>query len=237
MQDGTESYADLAARTVPAAFQYSLELMPSLSSEVGPDDVKPLRISLLVAREHLDVFSYAFDQVYLPAPATPSEPTTLLGKLWRAIGRLLRKLIHPLAESQQHNPDADRAGHALMMSGDAGQATDGKDWGRLDTWQALRNDLNEGYTLLGDFQVCMPHHPRWCPCEGKSGVNPSPQPVGWGGEGARPRRLRRAIERANTAEYGCYIMSLPRPFLHAAPCAVPPVPVRRPYLVVTSSPA
>lgn len=148
----TESYADLAARTVPAAFKYALELMPSLSAEVGPDDVKPLRISLLVAREHLDVFSYAYDQVYISAPDTPTEPTTFLGKLWRAIGRLLRKLIHPSVGPQHYNPNADWAGKAMTGGDQTSGNADGNGWGRMDTWQALRDDLNDGYTLLGDFQ-------------------------------------------------------------------------------------
>lgn len=115
---GTESepsYPDLAAATVPAAYMKAITLLPKMLNEsTGPGDVKTLRVSLLEARELLDVFSYLYGPVYLAPKLTPAKDE------WRAS-------IPDQADLESH--------------------------GSKDVWRWLRKDLDEGYEVLGDFQV------------------------------------------------------------------------------------
>lgn len=104
------TYADLAAQTVPHKFQAAVALLPNLTSLATPDGVKELRQALLLAREHLDFFSYALP-LGLPAAASG----------------------------------------AMRNDGAAAGAAQGDD--APDVWGELREDLDSGYTLLGDFQV------------------------------------------------------------------------------------
>lgn len=54
------TYWDLARCVVPAKFSKAFELLGTLTQDSGPDDVKPLRVSLLAAREALDIFEFAY---------------------------------------------------------------------------------------------------------------------------------------------------------------------------------
>ncbi len=55
------SYWDAARTLVPELVSQALDDLPRrLNASVGPDDVKPLRIAILRARECLDIFSFAY---------------------------------------------------------------------------------------------------------------------------------------------------------------------------------
>lgn len=68
------TYWDLARRIVPQTIFTAFASLPQLSASSGPDDVKPLRISLLHAREALDIFSFAMPGNF--SFAIPSSTTT-----------------------------------------------------------------------------------------------------------------------------------------------------------------
>eukprot|EP00198_Chlamydomonas_reinhardtii_P013099 XP_001702436.1 predicted protein [Chlamydomonas reinhardtii] len=130
--DPEDSYADLAARVVPAKLRQALKLLPCLTADTGPGEVKPLRVSLLEAREQLDVFSFAFpNRIRDAEPLASAEVLTTWGRVKAAIGELLRAIV-------------DWINKHVIDTGVRGL-------GR-DLWLDMRADLDEGYEVLGDFQ-------------------------------------------------------------------------------------
>ncbi|PNW87368.1 hypothetical protein CHLRE_02g119950v5 [Chlamydomonas reinhardtii] len=157
--DPEDSYADLAARVVPAKLRQALKLLPCLTADTGPGEVKPLRVSLLEAREQLDVFSFAFpNRIRDAEPLASAEVLTTWGRVKAAIGELLRAIVDWINKHvidtgvrglvRRGEPQQQQQQQQLQAAADTAYH---RHKGR-DLWLDMRADLDEGYEVLGDFQ-------------------------------------------------------------------------------------
>ena len=143
----------------------------------GPGEVKPLRVSLLEAREQLDVFSFAFpNRIRDAEPLASAEVLTTWGRVKAAIGELLRAIVDWINKHvidtgvrglvRRGEPQQQQQQQQLQAAADTAYH---RHKGR-DLWLDMRADLDEGYEVLGDFQVCV--------CGGDKGGR-----GGWNGAG------------------------------------------------------
>lgn len=144
------TYAQLARERAPRAYADALGQLDVLTPRVGAGEVKQLRISVLHARELLDIFAYAYP------PTAPPQPLPQGADL----GLGLAPCRELNMRSGACDKDVLRAAHgrgspaATSMHADAhadvGVAR------HADMWQSVRDDMEAGYQLLGDFQVGAP---------------------------------------------------------------------------------
>lgn len=128
------TYAELANDRTPSAYQQALGLVDLLTPRVGPGEVKALRVSVLHARELLDIFAYAYP------PSVPQRSQELQMDPTRCRERKGACDIAVLRSAQLD---------AVFAAANLGR--------QHDVWQSMRDDLEEGYRLLGDFQVQHEH--------------------------------------------------------------------------------
>lgn len=145
------TYAQLARERAPRAYADALGQLDVLTPRVGAGEVKQLRISVLHARELLDIFAYAYPPTAPPQPLPAEREGADLGlglapcrELKGACDKDVLRAAHgrgsPAATSMHAHADAD-----------AGVAR------HADMWQSVRDDMEAGYQLLGDFQVGPQH--------------------------------------------------------------------------------
>ena len=129
------TFGDLASMIVPTYFQNTVDLCISTITtanknntvDVMPDGVFVVRRAILRTRDLLDVFS----------PVYPKK-TRLLGD-----------------EKKQHTKDAGRKrknGAKRSESDEELHKTRMNHHSVVDVWKKLRRFLNDGYTLIGDFE-------------------------------------------------------------------------------------
>ena len=142
------TYAQLARERAPRAYADALVQLDVLTPRVGAGEVKQLRISVLHARELLDIFAYAYPPT---APPQPLPQGADLGpglapcrELKGACDKNVLRAAYGRGSPAAMHADAD-------ADADAGVAR------HRDMWQSVRDDMEAGYQLLGDFQVGAQH--------------------------------------------------------------------------------
>lgn len=103
------SYGELAAATLPAALDATLELLPALNTTTRSQDVKPLRLSVLDAKNLLDVMVFAYPTEWCP----PLQPKPL--DVWRLARGVLDEGYETLGTLQ----DLSHSGVAYNTSDEA----------------------------------------------------------------------------------------------------------------------